>query len=216
MTSGYNPEDLAAANSAVFQVGELSMRVAREFRLPQYPDGRRESLSEHSQTLAMVVLELAARFHPELDLGRLAMLSVVHDLAEVEATGGDTPTLGITEAGLIDKMAREAEGSLRLRAKYPFAEHLFDLMDGYEPEAPGGDDEAALVFITDKIVPTIMYTNNGMAILRENGITTGELLWRSVEVTSRRLEPFRGRFPLLLALRELRLQQDADLLDVGQ
>lgn len=216
MANKYSHEDLAAADSALFQVGELSMRVAREFRLPLYPDGRAESLSEHSQTLAMVALELAQRFYPELDAGRIALLSVVHDLAEVEATGGDTPTLGITEAGLIDKIAREAEGSLRLRAKYPFAEHLFDLMDGYEPEKPGVADEAVFVFIVDKIVPTVTHAHNDMAILRNCGITTGEQLWQSIEVTQRRLESFRERFPLLLALREFRLQQDAEVLDANQ
>ncbi len=213
MTSGVSQQDLETANMSLVQAGELSMRSAREFRLPIYPDGRRESIAEHSHTLAMIALELAARFYPDLDLGRVALLSVVHDLAEIEADGGDTPTLGITESGLTDKKTREAIGSLRLRAKYPFANNLLDLMDGYEPEEPGIDDEAVFVFIVDKIVPTITHNMNGMETLRQNGITTSQTLRRSLIVTERRLEPFRERFPLLLELREHRLQQDADFLD---
>lgn len=209
-------EDLTYANSVLEETADLSMRSSREFRQTSFPDGRLESIAEHSQMLAVVAVELALRFYPELDIGRVALLAMVHDFAELEADGGDTSTIGITDDGLAAKKAREAEGSVRLRDKYPFASNLLDLMDGYEPEGLGVDDEAAFVFVVDKIVPTILHTFNNSAVLRDVGLLTGEELWKSVEVTQRRLEPFRQRFPLLLALRELRLQHDADMLDSGQ
>lgn len=213
MALGYTAEDLGDAYQVVDEVGDLSMRFARTFRLPTLPDGRHESDSEHSQTLALVALELASRYYPELDLGRVALLSVVHDLDEIEADGGDTPTLWLTQEGLTAKKQREAEGRLILRSRYPFANNLFDLLDGYEPEGEKLDDEAAFVFIVDKIVPSVTHMRNHGEDLRQIGISSGKELWKSVETTQQRLEPFRSRFPLLLALRELRLQRDAEMLD---
>lgn len=213
MSAGYGLDELHEADQVVEQIGDLSMRFSRTFRLPKYPDGRQESDSEHSQMLAMIAVELASRFYPELDLGKIALLSVIHDLDEIEAEGGDTPTLGLTDEDLIAKKSREAEGRVRLRANYPFAKHLFDLMDGYDPEGSALDDEAAFVFVVDKIVPSVVHIQNRTVDLRSFGITSGEDLRQSVEMTQRRLVPFGERFPLLLALRDLRLMKEADIID---
>lgn len=204
---------LEEASRVLDQVGELSMRFSRIYRLPRYSDGIHENDSEHSHMLAMLCIELAMRFHPELDLGRITLLATVHDLDEVEAEGGDTPSLYLTNKTLAAKKDGEHVGRERLKAKYPFASNLFDLMDGYKPEEDFNDDPAAFVFIIDKLTPFIFHNSNDFEVLIEQGITSGNELWRSVEVTTARIEPFRPKFPLIIALRDYRLQRDADSLD---
>ena len=51
-------------------------------------DGNRESVAEHSWRLCLMALVLRGEF-PEVDLGKLLAMCVVHDLGE--AIGGDVP-----------------------------------------------------------------------------------------------------------------------------
>ena len=208
-------ETLMLASRIVDQAGELSMRFARTYRKPLYPDGAQESDSEHTVSLGWMAIELHQQFYPHFDLGKIAIRVLVHDLVETEA--GDTGTLGISENGLLDKKQRESIARKTLRKDYPLASTLLDLEEDYDCDRPLEDfcQEDSFVFVLDKIQPSITHRVSNFAFLKSLNITRGADLIKSVEQTTKRIERHRGRVPILCDLYQHRIHADARMLDTS-
>jgi putative hydrolase of HD superfamily len=113
--------------------------------------GRQESVADHSWRLCLMALVLHHRF-PDVDLGRLIQICVVHDLGE--ALSGDIPAPQ-QEAG--GKAADERRDLLSLIEPLPvdLRELITDLWDEYEAAAT---PEARLAKALDKLETILQHT----------------------------------------------------------
>jgi putative hydrolases of HD superfamily len=166
--------DVTALADAVVDLGRLALAFGRIDRTAVYhPDGvTPESDSDHTVMLGWIACALAAKCFPQLDLGKVAQMALVHDAPEVYA--GDTPTLRITEAGRAAKVARERQAARRLHEEFfgrltwfPQAVHL------YESQVI---PEARFVRGLDKVLPKIVHLLDGCAGLVRQQMTRTELL----------------------------------------
>lgn len=124
-------------------------------------DRRLESDTDHTVMLSVIACAVAARFCPELDLGKIAQYSIVHDLVEVHA--GDTSTANFHTTDFKTKEAAEHEAFLRIKKQFgktlPWVPDTIRL---YESLA---DPEARFVKTIDKVMPAITHIhNNGLLI----------------------------------------------------
>lgn len=162
-----------AVTDAVIYLAELALRFGKIDRTACYhPDKRtRESDSDHTVMLGWIGCALAARYFPELDRGLVAQFALIHDAPEVHA--GDTQTLRISPEERAAKKDREAASVRQLIAE--FGEHLpwfpVTILAYEEQELP----EARYVRALDKSLPKIVHLLDGLAGLREFGITHSEL-----------------------------------------
>ena len=122
--------------------------------------GSRESVAEHSWRVGLLALVLAPSV-PEVDVGRLLKLCVVHDLGE--AIGGDVPApeqARRATAGEAGKSAAERADLLALVAPLPapIADEIVALWDEYEAART---PEARLAKGLDKL-ETILQHNQGL------------------------------------------------------
>lgn len=98
-------------------------------------EGNPESVAEHSWRLCLMALVLRDEF-PEVDLGKLLAMCVVHDLGE--AIGGDVPAPEQARRRALDpgatKAAQEREDLLTLLAPLPATvrQTITSLWDEYE------------------------------------------------------------------------------------
>src|SRR3990167_1202516 len=119
-------------------------------------EGRRETDAEHTLHLQFLAVAYAARYRQNLDIGKVALYAMVHDLVEVYA--GDTPTLNASADAMIAKEILEAEALLRLKeelgGKWNF---IVELLDSYELLA---DDESRFVRTFDKCDPAFTHYKN--------------------------------------------------------
>lgn len=116
--------------------------------------GRQESTAEHSYRLAMLAMVLGEEF-PELDLGKVIRMCLVHDLGERYEGDISAALLPDPEA----KQRMEAEGVHRLLAPLPEKQRqsLLSLWEEYEACET---KEARLVKALDK-AETIIQHNQG-------------------------------------------------------
>lgn len=116
--------------------------------------GRRDTVAAHSWRLCLLAMVLHPSF-PDIDLGRLLKLCVVHDLGE--AIGGDIPA-PVQDASQ-PKSAQERVDLLRVLAPLPDAlqREFVNLWDEYEAATTG---EAKLAKALDKL-ETIIQHNQG-------------------------------------------------------
>lgn len=125
------PEDELAAYAAFFRAVEP---LKDTLRSGSTSGGRRESTAEHSWRLCLMAVALAEAL-PEIDLGRLLQILVIHDLGE--AVHGDIPAPA--QAG--DKTADERADMAGLAGLLPpaAAARIMALWDEYNalasPEA---------------------------------------------------------------------------------
>lgn len=152
-------------------------------RITRDSQGRRESDTTHSLMLALVAYDLAVRenevrtmttvLHP-LDLEKVLIFALVHDLPEVRA--GDTPTLReLDAAGQLGKDQREEEARKWLRAELPDLPWLLDAMEEYELQQCR---EARLVKAADKLLPKLTHLCNDGLVLKEQGVSLEEVAAR--------------------------------------
>ena len=121
--------------------------------------GRPESVAEHTWRLCLMAIALHSAF-PDVDLGRLLRICVIHDLGE--AIGGDVPAPEQARAsaeGRAPKADQERRDLLELLAPLPPAvrDEITSLWDEYEAAAT---PEAKLAKALDKL-ETILQHNQG-------------------------------------------------------
>lgn len=90
-----NKTKVQQAHDDLVRLGDLTVRFANVHRSTLYPDGHYENDAEHSFHLALSATEIAASYHPELDVGLVSQFSIVHDLAEIYA--GDVPSYKLND-----------------------------------------------------------------------------------------------------------------------
>jgi len=197
----------AVDTDAAIRLGGLALAFARVERITRHEDGLTpESDTDHTVMLGLLACAFAAEHLPQLDLGLVAQLALVHDV--VEAYAGDTPTLRIDADQQACKQAREAAALDRIRGEFATAyPWLVDSIACYEArQVP----EARYVKALDKLVPKVTHLLNGGATMRQQGLTVGEVAARY----ERQLHELRGYAADFPALFELREELIGRLLDV--
>lgn len=169
---GWELEGTASPLPDALRLADLVLAFGRVHRVTRHPDGvRPETDAEHTLMLAFLALTLADQ-HPEwgLDVGRLAVLALVHDLPEVYA--GDTNTAGgLTPSQQADKAAREQAATERLHRELP-GNVLMRALTTYEQQ---DTPEARFLRVLDKVLPRLTHTLNCGAALRDLGMTVADL-----------------------------------------
>jgi len=127
------------------------------------PEGRCESVAEHSFGTALLALFLADTARPGLDVEKVLRMALIHDLGEVHA-GDLTPADGIGPGEKIELEQRSVE---RVTAGLPNGPALTALWDEY---AEGRSPEARFVRQVDRLemaLQATVYELQGMGDLSE-------------------------------------------------
>ena len=149
------------------RIAELALDFGKVDRVTRHQDGERlESNGTHVVMLGLLACEVAS----ELDVGRVAQLVYVHDLAEAYA--GDTNSFGISSKAYEEKKAREAAALDRIVIENKANPWLLGAIREYEARETL---ESQLVWYPDKACPKLCHTLNGGASLRSWGVTPDEL-----------------------------------------
>lgn len=150
-------------------LGLMALGLGRVNRATYHEDGQRpETVTDHTVMLGLVACAFAARYLPDLDLGKIAQYALVHDLPEVYA--GDTPTLHVlSENEKQAKKDREVKAALRIADETTGLPWVIDTMTDYEAQDEG-DPEARYVRAIDKLLPKITHVANGYVTITEQGM----------------------------------------------
>lgn len=143
-------QNVRKAHDQLLVLGELTVKFADIHRIILYPDGHYENDTEHSFHLALSATEIAANYHPELDVGLVSQFSIVHDLPEVYA--GDVPSFERTEEARLKKEKTEDAALEKLFKELP--PHTANLLKRYEEQK---EPEARFVRLIDKILPAVIH-----------------------------------------------------------
>jgi putative hydrolase of HD superfamily len=108
------------------------------------PPLRCESVADHSFGVALLVMFLADRYAPELDMAKLLRLSLLHDFGEIDA-GDVTPADGVTPD---QKVQREKASVRRVLRRLPNRQRYIALWQEYEA---GASPEARFVRQVEKL-----------------------------------------------------------------
>lgn len=134
----------------IAELQQLIADFAKVKRVPHLADtNRAENDVEHSYGLALTCWYLQPKIAPELNLTKIFMYALAHDIVELHA--GDT--YFIDEVGLADKEQRERDAITKLREDWPDFTDIIDHAEGYMDKA---DEEAKFVKAVDKLLPAIM------------------------------------------------------------
>ena len=169
---GWELEGTTSPVPDLLRLADITLAFGRVNRATRHPDGQRpESDAEHTMMLAFVAVTLADQ-HPEwgLDVGRLAVLALVHDLPEVYA--GDTNTAGgLTPEQAAAKAQRERAATERLRGELD-GSILVRALDTYERQ---DTPEARFLRVLDKVLPKLTHALNFGAALHDLGMSVADM-----------------------------------------
>ena len=159
---------------------------------------RAETDGEHTLRLQFIAVSYAARFHPELDLGKISLYALIHDFVEVYA--GDVNSLKASPDAIAQKALTEKVAFGRL--EHELGEVWPDLIDRLRRYEELEDPEARFVKCFDKCDPSFTHhANGGQALMNMGLIDYGEFkeLCERVRV---RMAEYAYEFPDVMALRE--------------
>jgi putative hydrolases of HD superfamily len=152
-----------------FRLVRLALMLGRVERGVSHPDGKPETDTDHSVSLAWLACSLAQEWYPWMDRGLIAQFALVHDA--VEAYAGDTYAVtALTDASKADQHHREAAAASQITGELPVLSWLPAMIARYEQQA---EPEARLVWAVDKIMPKIVLRIEGTpaARLGAHGVT---------------------------------------------
>jgi putative hydrolases of HD superfamily len=127
---------------------------------------RGETSAEHSWHLALTAITLAPGAAPDVDLGRVVTMLLIHDLPEVYA--GDVPIYDESERAAV--AAAEVAAAERLFGQLPAAQAASLLALWHEFEA-AGSAEARYAKAIDRLQPLLLHCAGDGAVWSERGIT---------------------------------------------
>jgi putative hydrolase of HD superfamily len=141
---------------------------------PLVDGSRKENDAEHSWHLAVMAMVLAEHADEPVDICRVMMMLVIHDIVEIDA--GDT--FAYDDHGRKDQEERERQAADRLFALLPDdqAGDFRALWDEFEEDNTA---DARFARALDRLQPmTLNYLNKG-GTWRQNGVTADKVLARN-------------------------------------
>jgi 5'-deoxynucleotidase YfbR-like HD superfamily hydrolase len=137
---------------ALIDLGAFIFEFARIMRATHMDaEGTPESDTTHTVMLSVMACAVAAKFHPEYDLGKIAHYALVHDLVEVYA--GDVITINYTDVDRHRKSQDEREALQKIKERFAGNfDWIYETIEAYEKLA---DPEARFVKSLDKSMPGI-------------------------------------------------------------
>lgn len=181
----------------LIDIGKLVLIFAKVNRVTYHEDGvRPESDTDHTVMLSVVACALGKKLYPDLDLGKVAQFTIVHDL--VEAYAKDTDSFGLSEEEKNAKEKREHEAYLRI-------EQEFTSIFPWIPETIAAYEkldtkEARFVKTVDKCLTKITHVLNGGVYFKKRGLGK-EQMWNDYQTMVRTAEVKYGKeFPEVIAL----------------
>jgi len=149
--------------SEIIRLSDLLAELSDVKRGTKLPNGENESDAHHSFSLALIAYDICQKECPELDLQKVLLFALTHDLLEIVT--GDEDTLRYDAAALAAKRQREMEAIPefnKLFEAYPSlkqAMHEYDRLD---------TPEAAIIFVLDKACTTWTHFHDQGKHAREN------------------------------------------------
>lgn len=202
-------KDVQEAHDYLLFLGQLTVRYAEIDRMTIYPSGKFENDVEHSFHLAISAVELAANYHPELDVGLVSQFSIVHDLPEVYA--GDTPSFIMSEETELKKKRLEQDAIDKLLTELP--PHTAQLLERYEAQV---EPEARFVRLIDKLLPAVIHAvgadHNREEFIKRYNLTSKEALTKARKDYENRLKTMFPEFKFALLLQTIVAQTSHDRL----
>jgi putative hydrolase of HD superfamily len=138
---------------------------------------RRENSAEHSWSLALMAIVLADTAPPEVDIGRVIQMVLLHDIVEVDA--GDAFVYDV--AAREGQAEREALAADRLYGMLPEAQgaRLRALWEEFEARAtPDAKFAAAL----DRLSPLMLNRASGGLAWTRHGIVASQVRTRNAHI----------------------------------
>jgi putative hydrolases of HD superfamily len=138
-----------------------------------------ENSAEHSWHLAMAAMILAEQSDEMVDLPRVIMMLLIHDIVEIDA--GDT--FYYDDVGREDKAEREQRAADRIFGLLP-DDQTFELRALWEEFEARETAEARFANALDRLMPLIHNTLNDGHTWRKNGISM-EQVWVNTDIVER-------------------------------
>lgn len=132
--------------------------------------GRNENDAEHAWHMAIMAYLLREYSNEEIDVGRVMLMCLIHDLVEIDA--GDT--YAYDEDGKKSQQQREAAARERLFSLLPKdqGEELGAVFDEFDA---GATPEARFARAMDNLQPLLLNNSNGGSDWSEHGISAGQV-----------------------------------------
>jgi len=164
-------EPLAQQIAFILEIDRLKSVLRRT---PLLDRSRRENTAEHSWQIALMAVLLAEHADPPVDINRVVIMLLVHDLVEIDA--GDT--FIYDEEALATKTARELAAAEGIFGLLPGdqGKHLRALWEEFEAhETP----EARFANAIDRLQPLLNNYFTGGETWREPGVTEDRVIARN-------------------------------------
>ncbi|MCR4806142.1 MAG: HD domain-containing protein [Lachnospiraceae bacterium] len=135
--------------------------------------GRRENDAEHAWHMAVMAYLLKEYSNEEIDIGRVMLMCLVHDIVEIDA--GDT--YAYDEEGKKSQKEREEAAKERIFSLLPDDQkaELAGLFEEFEEQKSA---EARFVKAMDNLQPLILNHSNGGSDWAEHGVSAEQVYLR--------------------------------------
>jgi len=186
----------SVSNEKTTDLNDLANKYADVKRATRGADEKRERNATHSIHLSALALPYAAEYHSELDLNKIAVYCLVHDI--LEAYTGDVPTLGISREAMQEKYDAEEQALKILALEYGMRWPRFvQVVKDYEALA---DIEARFVKTFDKLDPSFThFANSGTQLLKQYGYRTADQFLDASHESTKRILEYGADFPDLMS-----------------
>ncbi len=183
--------------NGLIDIGKMIFAFARVKRVTLHDDGEtRESDTDHTVMLSICACALAAKLYPQLDLGKVAQFSIIHDL--VEAYAGDTNTFNLNEEARKEKEEREDAALMRIKMEFDYRyPWIGNTIEQYESLTT---NEAQFVKMVDKAMTKLTHRINRGAYLKKEGKTKEETIKHYSLQTEILEEKYGDKFPEVIQI----------------
>lgn len=123
-------------------------KLKKVLRYSTCPDNVRDSSSDHSWKLALMVIQIAEKLKLNLDILHASKIALVHDLPEYIEGDIDSLLIKRGQISYEQKSAMEERAAQHIRDSYEFGEDLYNLWKEFEDSKT---KEAKYVKALDKI-----------------------------------------------------------------
>jgi len=169
ITKNSNPIDLLSGmevNSTIkmfFQLSHLKQLYRQGWLQRNVPREKCESVSDHSFCVSLFSYFIAKQFYPHLNLEKVLLMSLIHDVGEIYA-GDITPSDNVSDE---EKHLIEKASILQLFKDFPNRDYYISIWEEYEEKS---SPEALFVKEIDKlemILQASVYEKQGYPITQD-------------------------------------------------